>query len=158
MPIIKLKSTDQNVKIEMDRAGGKNKRNHYFQLSFLLLTVFFFIACGEKKLKDESASTKTPREAVDCEGMRREALRMDSVLMQETELNEAKASAGIKAFADFANFCPTDSLSPVFLIKCAQVARAVNAVPQAKVVLEKCIADYPQFRDRAAALFLLSQL
>jgi hypothetical protein len=158
MPIIKPKCTGQNAKIKMDRAGRNNKRNHYFQISCLLMTVFFFIACAEKKPIDESALTKTPREAADCEGMRREALRMDSVLMQETELNEAKANAGIKAFADFANFCPTDSLSPVFLIKCAQVARAVNAVPQAKVVLEKCIADYPQFRDRAAALFLLAQL
>jgi TolA-binding protein len=49
-------------------------------------------------------------------------------------------------------------LSPVYLVKTAQIAQAINNIPQAKVVLDKCIADYPNFKNRPAALFLLAQL
>lgn len=130
----------------------------------VFLTVAFlvsFFSCQDSSKTEFAAKEsehQAQRQVMDCDQLRRDALRMDSVLLQQTEVDEKSARAGIKAFADFANFCPTDSLSPIYLIKCAQVARVINAVPQAKIVLEKCIADYPQFRDRAAAIFLLAQL
>jgi outer membrane protein assembly factor BamD (BamD/ComL family) len=79
-------------------------------------------------------------------------------LFSQTELDTISAQKAIIAFTDYANYCQTDSLSPIFLIKTAQVARAINNIPQAKVVLDKCIADYPNFKSRPAALFLLAQL
>jgi len=132
--------------------------NCFSAVASLIIAFFFFSACGNQVGNSEADSAKAERPAVDCDNLRRTALRMDSILLQQTEIQETTAREGIKAFADFANFCPTDSLSPIYLIKCAQVARAINSIPQAKVVLEKCIADYPQFKDRAAAIFLLAQL
>lgn len=94
----------------------------------------------------------------DCGRLKLEALRMDSVLLSQLEMDEAAAKKAIEAFTQFARFCENDSLVPVYLVKTAQVARAVQNIPQAKKALDQCLAGYPNFRDRAAALFLLAQL
>jgi outer membrane protein assembly factor BamD (BamD/ComL family) len=83
---------------------------------------------------------------------------MDSVLLTQTEMDSNAANKAIRAFTDFAFYCSNDTLSPVYLVKTAQIAQAINNIPQAKVVLDKCIADYPNFKNRPVALFLLAQL
>lgn len=125
----------------------------------LTAALLLLVACSSEK-KKESAEDNTPaqKKVIDCDSVKRLALKSDSILLSQMEIDQPSARTAIKAFADFANFCPTDSLSPIYLIKCAQVARAIKQVPQAKVVLEKCINDYPQFKDRPAAIFLLAQL
>lgn len=121
--------------------------------------MFVFFSCsGNHSESKQSENTEAKKSVINCDSLKRLALKSDSVLLSQMEIDQAAARAGIKAFADFANFCPTDSLSPIYLIKCAQVARAINQIPQAKLVLEKCVRDYPQFKDRPAALFLLAQL
>jgi outer membrane protein assembly factor BamD (BamD/ComL family) len=135
----------------------------FLQIAFAACVSYFFAGCtstpDNKTNHNQNDSVHVAQKQVqDCDRLLREAKKMDSVLMQQMEIDLPSAQRAIKAFADFGNFCPTDSLSPVFLIKCAQVARAINSVPQAKVVLEKCIRDYPNFRDRPAAIFLLAQL
>ena len=95
---------------------------------------------------------------VDCGQLKREAIKMDSILLGQMEVDEPSAKKAIVAFTEFANYCDTDTLSPIFLIKTAQVARVINRIPQAKAALDQCIAAYPHFRDRPAALFLLAQL
>lgn len=125
------------------------------------LSLVLFSACSETPRTKEietADSLSNKKDGQNCIVLLRDAMRMDSILMQQNDIDQPSARQAIKAFADYANFCGTDSLSPFFLIKCAQVARAINAVPQAKVVLEKCIRDYPQFVDRPAAIFLLAQL
>jgi tetratricopeptide (TPR) repeat protein len=149
----------------MKRTGSTQKRvvekiqtglRRCMGLSVALLVLS---ACSTPETKSTAEETvPAQKKVIDCDSIKRLALQSDSILLSQMEINEASARTAIKAFADFANFCPTDSLSPIYLIKCAQVARAIKQVPQAKVVLEKCINDYPQFKDRAAAMFLLAQL
>ncbi len=125
----------------------------------VLLLVFVSVSCSNNHQETKEGDTDTAQKnGINCDSLKRLALKSDSILLLQMEIDQAAARAGIKAFADFANFCPTDSLSPIYLIKCAQVSRAINQIPQAKIVLEKCIRDYPQFKDRPAALFLLAQL
>ena len=125
----------------------------------LSAALVLFAACSsESKKTNTEEIAPAQKKVIDCDSLKRLALQSDSILLSQMEINEPSARTAIKAFADFANFCPTDSLSPIYLIKCAQVARAIKQVPQAKVVLEKCINDYPQFKDRPAAMFLLAQL
>ena len=83
---------------------------------------------------------------------------VDSVLYTQTDVNKETANKAIKAFTDYAYYCGNDSLSPIFLIKTAQIATAVNNYAQAKIVLEKCISDYPKFEGVPTALFLLGSL
>ena len=109
------------------------------------------------KAKD-SVIAPSNSQFTDCVRSLAEAKRMDSILMRQNEVDPPSANKAIKAFTDYAYYCQNDSLSPVFLIKSAQVARTINNHQQAKVVLDACIENYPKFRDRPAALFLLAQL
>ncbi|HOZ88509.1 MAG TPA: tetratricopeptide repeat protein [Bacteroidia bacterium] len=94
----------------------------------------------------------------DCALLKKEALKTDSIILKQTETDLKLANRAIAAFTDFAYHCSSDSLAPIYLIKTAQVAQAINNTPQAKIVLEQCIKDYPNFNNRVAAIFLLAQL
>jgi tetratricopeptide (TPR) repeat protein len=136
--------------------------------AFLLSFVFVLAACSVPG--KETANNPAPADTLvkakapvsgftaDCRLLRREAFRMDSILLTQMEIDQAAAAKAIEAFTNLAHYCPGDSTSPVYLVKTAQVARAINNIPQARLALDKCLTDYPNFKDRAAALFLLAQL
>lgn len=128
-----------------------------FVVSFFAF--LFIISCNNQSNNTQTAGKETKGlYANDCKKLFTDACYMDSILFSQTELDTISAQKAIIAFTEFANYCQTDSLSPIFLIKTAQVARAINNIPQAKVVLDKCVADYPNFKSRPAAIFLLAQL
>jgi TolA-binding protein len=114
---------------------------------------------SEKKVKTIDSNYRLAKNFLtDCKKLYAEARKMDSILLLETEINKASANNAIKAFTDFSFYCQSDTMCPIYLIKTAQVARAINNIPQAKVALDRCIETYPSFRNRPAALFLLAQL
>lgn len=139
-------------------------------MKLVLYTVicFSFLACNNfptsnnvdtsQSTNNIAAPTKNINYLADCKNYYAQAKKLDSILLKEIDLNVTLANKAIKAFTDFAYYCQADSLSPMYLVKSAQVAKAINNYPQAKIVLDKCIADYPNFKNRAAALFLLAQL
>lgn len=139
----------------------------FFLLSFACL-MNLLVSCsnkavereieGEVKEINDSTRNQSKNFLADCLKLRAEAQLMDSLLLTQTEMDSNAANKAIKAFTDFAFYCSSDTLSPVYLVKTAQIAQALNNIPQAKVVLDKCIADYPNFKNRPAALFLLAQL
>lgn len=134
-----------------------------FFLSLVLLTFSCSTGTSKKENASEKEASKEPKRLdknyfTDCKKLVADAKHMDSVLMHQMEIDPVPANKAIKAFTDLAYYCQNDSLSPVFLIKTAQVARVINNIPQAKIALEKCIDTYPAFENRAAALFLLAQL
>jgi predicted Zn-dependent protease len=134
----------------------------------ILFTCLLLVSCSnqvsEKKVAEKEITTNDSTRRLsknflaDCLKLSVEAQHMDSILLNQTEMDSNAANKAIRAFTDFAFYCSSDTLSPVYLIKTAQVALAINNIPQAKVVLDKCIADYPNFKNRPAALFLLAQL
>lgn len=134
----------------------------------LFLVTGFGVSCSgvaEKAPREEKQITQTdttrrlPKNFLtDCKKLYAEARSMDSVLLQQMEIDAVSAGKAIKAFTDFAYYCSSDTMSPVFLIKTAQVAKAINNIPQAKLALDKCITSYPSFKNKPAALFLLAQL
>ncbi len=141
----------------------------FYLFAAVLSICFAFVGCSTSHQEQAPVAKTTLEDSLkaaerakifmtDCKKLHREALRMDSILLRATEINKTDASKAMVAFTDLAHYCPGDSLSPIYLIKTAQVAQAINNVPQAKVALDKCIGDYPNFKDRAAALFLLAQL
>jgi hypothetical protein len=139
-----------------------------FLQASLLSFIFVLAACSapDKETGSNSGMADTTIKAkapvseftADCKLLRREAFRMDSILLTQMELDQVAAAKAIEAFTNLAHYCPGDSTSPVYLVKTAQVARAINNIPQAKLALDKCLTDYPNFKDRPAALFLLAQL
>jgi len=139
-------------------------RHRFFLSQVLFLSLF--VSCKPEKSetpqnseKDSVVLKKTNSDFMfDCKLLKKEALKMDSLILKQTETNVQLANNAIKAFTDFVYHCAFDSVAPIYLIKTAQIAQAVNNTQQAKVVLEKCITDYPNFKNRAAAIFLLAQL
>lgn len=144
-----------------------------FLSSLLIAPLVFFTACLGTEQKTSVVEQKDPVKTVvasdslirenkmylsDCKNLLVEAKKMDSILLKELEVKKDVATKGIKAFTDYAFYCSNDSLVPIYLIKTAQVAQSINNIPQAKIVLDKCIADYPASKHRPAALFLLAQL
>lgn len=135
-------------------------------MRLLLLSFFslFFFCCGREKSQETNHtkpndSTRTRSEfLMDCNLLRAEAKRYDSTLLLQNDLNDTLARNAIKAFTGFASYCKTEIDVPIYLLKTASVAKAVNNIPQAKIALETLISDYPGFENRPAALFMLAQL
>jgi tetratricopeptide (TPR) repeat protein len=141
----------------------------YFIKEALVSLALFLVSCSDPSPESPAAVTrKVPRADsnerlaknffTDCRKLYADALRMDSILLNQTEADPTSANEAIRAFTDYAYYCRSDSMAPVYLIKTAQVARVVKNIPQAKLVLEHCLETYPSFNNRPAALFLLAQL
>lgn len=145
--------------------------NDNFKLNYLVIAILILsYSCNSPQTKTTvtdnnhdslkakaSVSTKDTI-TLDCNGYKQLALKSDSVLLKALEVNETQAKTAIKDFTNFSYYCHTDSLAPIYLIKTAQVARSINNPKQAEVVLERCINNYPLFKDKPAAMFLLAQL
>lgn len=147
---------------------------HFYIRCFIVLSASILYSCAPKEeaKSDETISKKDTSKSDyikslsrdskeflnDCKNLFAEARRMDSIIMRETEVKTELANKAMKAFTDYAYYCPNDSVAPVFLIKAAQIAQSVNNIPQAKLALDKCINDHYNFKNIPAALFLLGQL
>lgn len=143
----------------------KNIIKQLIILIFVALIVFFlFYNCSGNKTettKEETVKTETvqnPSLTNDCRTLYLDAIKNDSIILSATQIDVTVANKAIKAFADFAQYCNTDSLAPVFLLKAGQIAQSINNMPQAKISYEKVIEDFPNFKNRGAAMFLLAQL
>lgn len=139
-----------------------------FRFALFVLPALFLLSCSSEKKENElaavsqlsadSVAAENKLYSADCKKLKREAQRMDSILLSQNELDETAARKAIVAFTEFGSYCENDTTAPIYLIKTAQVARAINNIPQAKTALDQCIAGYPNFGDKAAAIFLLAQL
>lgn len=130
-------------------------------LLFVALIVFFlFYNCSGPKKEELSNQTNTekPVYSDECRKLYLEASKNDSIILAAEEVNINEANKAIKAFSDFCNYCKSDSLAPVFLLKAGQIATVINNLPQAQLSFEKVIKDFPDFKNRGAAMFLLAQL
>lgn len=136
-------------------------------LSSVILIIVLTSCQSTQEKKDEVVSSNdsiknlTPPDTAvnrDCGFLYRQAQRTDSAILNQTNVDLAFANNAIKAFADYAFYCENDSLSPVYLIKAAQIAISINNANQAKIVLDRCISNYPKFKNKPAAIFLMAQL
>lgn len=144
--------------------------------AFIILSsaLLFFVACNSSssEAKQNDLISKDSLHAVqagnnvavdtpatkDCAVLYKRAQVMDSIILTQTEVNADIANRSIRAFTDYAFYCESDSMSPIYLVKTAQIAMAINNANQAKVVLDRCISNYPKFKNKPAAMFMLGQL
>ncbi len=131
-------------------------------------SLFFLVACNSSK--DESPKDNVvPKDSIkavavdtpatkDCAVLYQRARTMDSTILKAVEVDVAVANNAIRAFTDYAFYCESDSLSPIFLVKTAQIAMSINNPNQAKVALDRILSNYPKFKNKPAAIFMLAQL
>ncbi len=130
-------------------------------------TAVLFFSCGnpsteqkkEGENKDSLAQANADEAAPgDCAGYYRAAKKADSVLLVATSINMPDAEKAIQAFNSYSSFCKDKAEAAVYLLKGGQVARSVGKYTVAQAMLKQCANDFPDFKDRGAALFLLAQL
>lgn len=129
----------------------------------LISSIILLNSCGtgnetkkEETLKNDS--TKSIVISGDCKMLYLDAKRMDSILLKSNTVNPNLAEQAINAFNNFASTCKDDSLAPIFLLKAGQIAQSVGKFQQSQILLKKCTDEFPEFRNRGAALFLLAQV
>lgn len=133
------------------------------KISFFISCSVLFISCSnsseiEQKKEEVKKDTIANVELSSSSKLFNEAKRLDNILLKATVVNNDIAEQAIKAFYDYSSNCKTDTLAPVFLIKAGQVAQSIRKFTQAQDFFKKCIDDFPKFRGRGAAMFLLAQL
>jgi tetratricopeptide (TPR) repeat protein len=120
-----------------------------------------FVSCGSNASGTKQEIVNADSSIVvldDCTNLLNEAKRLDNILLKATVVNNDIAEKAMTAFSNFSSNCKKDSLSPVFLVKAGQVAQSIKNYKLAKSFFEKCTEEFPQFKNRGAALFLLAQL
>lgn len=129
----------------------------------LISSIILLYSCGTgNETKKEETSKNDSTESIiiggDCKMLYLDAKRMDSVLLKSNTVNPNLAEQAINAFNNFASTCKDDSLAPIFLLKAGQIAQSVGKFQQSQILLKKCTDEFPKFRNRGAALFLLAQV
>jgi hypothetical protein len=135
----------------------------------LVIIAVLFLLCACNNPPEQKNVPVVPKDSIkvaavdtsatrDCAVLYKRARQMDSTILMALEVDPAIANNTIRAFTDYAYYCESDSLSPIFLVKTAQIAMAINNPNQAKVVLDRVINNYPKFRNKPAAIFMLAQL
>ena len=135
-----------------------------YKIGSLFFGSLLFISCGSNSSSEKQQIIKTDSVNVneapltECETLFKEAKQSDDILLRATVVNPDVAARAIIAFFNYANLCKNDSLAPVFLVKAGQVAQSIGKYSQAQTFFIKCKDDFPKFKNRGAALFLLAQL
>lgn len=132
---------------------------------FIIPTTAFCLvlaACSPAGNSEQSATaavsdTVKTAPAADCHTLQAKAHITDSLIMASNAMNPALASRAIADFEAYGTAC-TDSMAPVFLMKAGQVATSVMNVKKAQSLFETCIANFPNYKNRGAVMFLLAQL
>ena len=120
-------------------------------------------SCNSTPTSDEKNNTTLKKDTVassgtDCEKYYAQAKASDVILTRALVLDKTVASKAIADFNTYASNCKNDSLAPVFLFKAGQVAHAIGNFTQAQAMLNKCLNEYSDFKNRGAVLFLLAQI
>jgi tetratricopeptide (TPR) repeat protein len=128
--------------------------------SILLLIIFYSCApTSNDKQVAESSDTVTETLTQDtCQKLYAKASQTDLQLMRATVFDKNQALNALVVFDAYTSYCKIDTITPVYLIKSAQLARSVNNYQKASMYLKQCIDEYVRFENRAAAMFLLAQL
>ncbi len=128
---------------------------------FLLFTILSFSCThntSSEKNQIEVKNDSIVSEKDTCEILFEEVKRLDKILLTSTVINQQIAEKSIKAFYEFYLNCKTDSLSPIFLLKAGQVSVSIRKYLEAKDIFTKVIDEFPNFKNRGGAMFLLAQL
>ncbi len=132
------------------------------QIGFFISSSVLFISCGNNTNSNENHQVANKDTLIvkedTCTVLLKEVKRLDNILLNATSLNNNVAEQAIKTFYEFSVNCKQDTLAPVFLLKAGQVAQSIKKYTQAQSFFKKCIDDFPKFKSRGAAMFLLAQL
>lgn len=137
-------------------------------VSYLVfISLISIVACSEKnnieqskKLSENSTSTQNNQSIAindSCIYYQKSARKMDSVLLNATKFEESTAIRANNLFVKCALMCNNDSISPLYLMKAAQLSQSLNKINLSEKYLKKIIEEYPKSKMIPATKFLLAQ-
>jgi tetratricopeptide (TPR) repeat protein len=135
----------------------------------VLRTIFIFstlliFACRQEHsapskntdISKERSNTKViPNDS--CLYYLKESRRIDSILLSATNYDEQLAIKANNTFVKCAVLCNNDSVSPLYLLKAAQLSQTLKRMDLSEKYLNKILSDYPKTKLLPAAKFLLAQ-
>ncbi|GIV26628.1 MAG: hypothetical protein KatS3mg027_0442 [Bacteroidia bacterium] len=131
----------------------------------LCMMNWWLISCEhstDKKSKELSseksnntASSQTSKDS--CAYYLKLSQSIDSTLLKSTTYDEALAINANNTFVKCALLCQHDSISPLYLIKAAQLSQTLKKIEMSEKYLNKIIDTYPKSKFIPAAKFLLAQ-
>ncbi|MGQ0827578.1 MAG: tetratricopeptide repeat protein [Bacteroidota bacterium] len=83
-----------------------------------------------------------------------EIKKLESEMHKSTEINNVTAGLAIKAYSDYAEFFPDDSVTPGYLFKAAEIATATKQYPQALNYYKWITDKYPDYTYKKESLYL----
>ncbi|MBK7668796.1 MAG: hypothetical protein IPJ32_16545 [Sphingobacteriaceae bacterium] len=108
--------------------------------------------------KKDSTSQSNSVYTNDCRTLYLDALKNDSIILLATEVNPEVGNKAVKAFADFAFYCPNDTLAPVFLLKAGQIARVLIIYHKLRFVLRNVTRIFLNLKTVVLLLKPMSKL
>ncbi|RME19259.1 MAG: hypothetical protein D6799_01600 [Bacteroidetes bacterium] len=128
-----------------------------------LLISFLVYACRQEKYHPQNtefskgAKQQNTLSNDSCFYYVRESRHIDSILLSTVNYDEQLAIRANNTFVRCAMLCNNDSISPLYLLKAAQLSQTLNKIELSEKYLNKIISDYPKTKLLPAAKFLLAQ-
>ena len=117
----------------------------WFRVSILFLIL---IGCAEGG--SEKLST--------CDDLKAQVVSLEKKVANHVSLDAHDASQLMKAYADFANACPSDSIVAEYLVRRADLLRGAGKFHDAIRLLQNIHDGYPTYENRALCAFLIAYL
>lgn len=134
-------------------------------LSITSFLIFILYACRQEsshQLLQNTEVLKEPKQQNtllddSCFYYIRESQHIDSILLSATNYDEQLAIRANNTFVKCAMLCDNDSISPLYLLKAAQLSQTLNKIELSEKYLNKILSDYPKTKLLPAVKFLLAQ-
>jgi len=117
----------------------------WFRISILFLLL---IGCAEGGADQLSS----------CDDLKAQVVSLELEVANHVSLEAHDASQLMKAYADFANACPTDSIVAEYLVRRADLLRGAGKFHDAIRLLQNIHDGYPTYENRSLCAFLIAYL
>jgi TolA-binding protein len=137
-------------------------------IGLLLIITIHFFSCQSTNNKNnnntENSSEKkinnvsTKNDSNDsCAFYLSSSKKLDSILLSSINFDKQLAIHTNNTFAKCALLCNNDSISPLYLMKAAQLSQSLNQIHLSEKYLQIIIKDYPKSKFIPSAKFLLAE-
>lgn len=117
-------------------------------LRISILFLILIVGCSEG-VSDKLSS---------CEDLKAQVVSLENEVANHVSLDAHDSSQLMKAYADFANACPLDSIVPEYLVRRADLLRGAGKFHDAIRLLQNIHDGYPTYENRALCAFLIAYL
>ncbi len=122
---------------------------------FLLTLVVVFFSCSNNAHEETAPTAEANASAPLTREQQLSALsQIEEEVEKAVKINDSIGKALVKAYSDYANNFPTDSLAADFLFKAAEVSTAIGEYQNALSYYETITTKYIDYRYVVESLFL----